>query len=57
MMAAPARREDAPDDLRAFVYLAPRAGEVFIWESFLRHEVGMNGAKKPRISVSFNYAV
>jgi hypothetical protein len=28
---------------------------VLLWESFVRHEVPMNGAKKPRVSVSFNY--
>jgi uncharacterized protein (TIGR02466 family) len=27
-----------------------------MWESWLRHEVPANGAKTPRISVSFNYA-
>ena len=56
MMAAPPRLEDAPQDERAFVYVTPKAGEVLIWESYLRHEVPMNGAKRPRISVSFNYA-
>lgn len=56
MMAAPGRREDAPESERTFVYLAPKAGEVLMWESFVRHEVPMNAAKKPRISVSFNYA-
>ena len=55
MMAAPPRLEDAPEDERAFVYVTPKAGEVLIWESYLRHEVPMNGAKRPRISVSFNY--
>lgn len=56
MMAAPGRREDAPESERTFVYLAPKAGEVLMWESFVRHEVPMNAAKKPRVSVSFNYA-
>lgn len=56
MMAAPPRREDAPESERTFVYIAPKAGEVLMWESFIRHEVPMNTAKKPRVSVSFNYA-
>jgi len=56
MMAAPPRRADAPDDLRGFVTLTPQAGTVLMWESWLRHEVPANGAKSPRISVSFNYA-
>ncbi len=56
MMAAPQRRADAPETQRRFVYLQPRAGDVVIWESWLRHEVTPNGARTPRISLSFNYA-
>lgn len=56
MMAAPPRRVDAPDDLSGFVTLKPQVGSVLMWESWLRHEVPANGAKSPRISVSFNYA-
>jgi len=56
MMAAPMRAEDAPESERTFVYVTPKAGEVLMWESFVRHEVPANGAKKSRISISFNYA-
>lgn len=56
MMAAPTRRDDAPESERTFVYVTPKAGEVLLWESFIRHEVPPNAAKKARISVSFNYA-
>ncbi|WP_424976244.1 2OG-Fe(II) oxygenase family protein [Dinoroseobacter sp. S124A] len=56
MMAAPARRKDAPEELRQFVYVAPKVGDVLLWESWLRHEVPMNMAEDERISVSFNYA-
>lgn len=55
MMAAPPRTGDAPEEEQSFVYLTPRAGDVVMWESFVRHEVPMNGAKKARVSVSFNY--
>jgi uncharacterized protein (TIGR02466 family) len=55
MMAAPPRSKSAPEDERAFVYVVPRAGEVLMWESFVRHEVPPNRAKTARISVSFNY--
>lgn len=55
MMAAPPRSEDAPLSERSFVYIAPKAGEVLLWESFVRHEVPANAAKKARVSVSFNY--
>lgn len=33
----------------------PKAGEVVLFESWLRHEVHVNTAKSPRVSVSFNY--
>lgn len=55
MMAAPPRTEDAPEAERSFIYVTPSPGDVIMWESFVRHEVPPNAAKKPRISVSFNY--
>lgn len=55
MMAAPTRRDDAPDDITTFVYAEPEVGTVFLWESWLRHEVTPNAAKRERISISFNY--
>jgi len=55
MMAAPPRAADAPEDARSFVYLQPEPGTIFMWESWLRHEVPANGAKTNRISISFNY--
>ena len=55
MMAAPPRREDAPEAERSFIYVQPEAGEVLMWESFVRHEVPPNLAKKARVSISFNY--
>ena len=56
MMAAPPRREDAPEAERSFVYVTPKAGDVLMWESYLRHEVVPNNAKRSRISISFNYS-
>ncbi len=56
MMAAPPRRADAPEPERSFIYVQPKAGEVLMWESFVRHEVPPNAAKKARVSISFNYA-
>ena len=55
MMAAPVRREDAPEPLRPFVDIAPRPGLLLLWESWLRHEVRPNG-KGDRLSISFNFA-
>jgi len=55
MMAAPPRVADASEAARSFVYLTPEPGALLMWESWLRHEVPANGAKTPRISISFNY--
>jgi uncharacterized protein (TIGR02466 family) len=56
MMAAPPVLPDAPEASRRFITLTPVAGAVFMWESWLRHEVLPNRARAPRISLSFNYA-
>ncbi len=56
MMAAPGRVENAPEAAQRFVYAAPVAGSVFLWESWLRHEVVPGTGKGERISVSFNYS-
>lgn len=59
MMAAPPRLHDAPEAMRTFRTVAPEAGTVLLWESWLRHEVlphtGPKGPGGERISVSFNY--
>ena len=55
MMAAPPRRVDAPEHLRSFVYAKPEPGSIFLWESWLRHEVVPGTGKGARISISFNY--
>ncbi|MCZ4368090.1 TIGR02466 family protein [Sulfitobacter dubius] len=55
MMAAPGRVKDAREELRPFIYVAPDAGDVLLWESWLRHEVPMNMIEEDRVSVSFNY--
>ena len=56
MMAAPIRVQDARRELRSFIPIAPKVGEVLLWESWLRHEVPLNMAEDDRISVSFNYS-
>ncbi|UWQ96165.1 hypothetical protein K3728_02665 [Rhodobacteraceae bacterium M385] len=55
MMAAPARRKDAREEMRGFIYPKPDTGDVLLWESWLRHEVPMNMDEEDRVSVSFNY--
>ena len=56
LMAAPRRRADAPEAVQTFVTATPTAGSVYLWESWLRHEVLPSRAKAERISISFNYS-
>ena len=56
MMAAPGRLKEARPEMRTFAYVAPKVGDVLLWESWLRHEVPMNMSEDDRISVSFNYS-
>lgn len=57
MMAAPTRREDAPEALRTFIHVEPKPDTILLWESWLRHEVMPHAGKgtDERISISFNY--
>ena len=55
MMAAPPRRVRAAPEQRPFHYVRPRAGDLLLWESWLRHETERNDSKSDRLSVSFNY--
>ena len=55
MMSAPPRKKDARPELKTFHSHHPVAGEVLLWESWLRHEVRQNGSKGERVSISFNY--
>jgi uncharacterized protein (TIGR02466 family) len=55
MMAAPARKPDAPEAFQPFIYATPEVGTIFLWESWLTHEVMPSTAKSDRISISFNY--
>jgi uncharacterized protein (TIGR02466 family) len=56
MMAAPARKAKARPQNQLFVDVEPKPGMLLLWESWLRHGVETNGAREPRISVSFNYS-
>jgi len=56
MMAAPVRRDDAPEELRPFVTVTPASGLLLMWESWLRHEVLPGTAKMDRLSISFNFS-
>jgi uncharacterized protein (TIGR02466 family) len=39
-----------------FYSIQPKAGQIILFESWLRHEVPRNTTGEPRISVSFNYS-
>jgi uncharacterized protein (TIGR02466 family) len=56
MMAAPPRRELAPEELRGFVDVEPRRGLLLMWESWLRHEVLPGTGRAERLSISFNFS-
>jgi uncharacterized protein (TIGR02466 family) len=55
MMAAPPRKTQARRAHRSFVSVDPEAGTLLLWESWLRHEVPVNNARRARISLSFNW--
>jgi uncharacterized protein (TIGR02466 family) len=55
-MAAPPRLAGARRSNRAWVSLAARAGQVVLFESWLRHEVLPNPVAAERVSISFNYS-
>jgi protein-export chaperone SecB len=55
MMAAPPRSQTARPENRDFISMRPKAGNLFLWESWLRHGVEPHDDKSPRISISFNY--
>ncbi len=55
-MAAPPRRADAPESFHSFVSVPARAGDLVLFESWLRHEVPPARFSGERISISFNYA-
>ncbi|WP_017667786.1 TIGR02466 family protein [Sandarakinorhabdus sp. AAP62] len=56
LMHAPPRSADAPAESRNFFHIEPAAGDLLLWESWLRHEVMPSAAKSERVSISFNFA-
>lgn len=54
-MAAPPRRPDCSPENRAFVYYPAEAGNVVLFESWMRHEVASNRSDRERVSISFNW--
>jgi len=54
--AAPPKLPDAHEANRAYTTYPAEAGNVILFESWLRHEVAANRVDDERISISFNYA-
>jgi len=54
-MAAPPRLQRARRVNRPWVTFPARAGQVLLFESWLRHEVAPNPLATERVSISFNY--
>ena len=54
MMNSPPQKADTAADLKRFIYFQPQVGQALFWESWLRHEVLVNMADEPRLSISFN---
>ncbi len=54
-MNTPGVKPKAKKTNMRFFSLKPKAGELVLFESWLKHEVPLNQSKKPRISISFNY--
>ncbi len=54
-MAAPPRRSSCSVPNRQWVSVTARAGQVVLFESWLRHEVTPNTRRQERISISFNF--
>ncbi len=55
-MAAPPRAPTARRANRPWVIVPARAGELVLFESWLRHEVLAHRERHDRISISFNYS-
>ncbi len=55
LMAAPMRRARGKPEQRAHITYPARAGQVTLFESWLRHEVPASAVDEDRVSISFNY--
>lgn len=54
-MNTPLVKPKAPAVRQRFVSLQPKAGDVVLFESWLKHEVPRHTGRRERISISFNY--
>ena len=54
-MATPPRRPDARPENQQQVSYEVAAGQLILFESWLRHEVRPSTVEDDRVSISFNY--
>ncbi|MDC7684672.1 TIGR02466 family protein [Asticcacaulis sp. BYS171W] len=54
LMHAPPRQAKAEPFRRTFISVTPQRGTLVLWESWLRHQVGINTGNGKRLSISFN---
>jgi uncharacterized protein (TIGR02466 family) len=54
-MAPPPRLNEAKQANKRYVEMKQQAGDLILFESWLKHEVPANCSKQDRISLSFNY--
>jgi uncharacterized protein (TIGR02466 family) len=54
-MAAPPRKANCRLENKPWIVIPAEAGNVVLFESWLRHEVPPNPSSKERVSISFNY--
>ncbi|MGH8456297.1 MAG: TIGR02466 family protein [Stenotrophobium sp.] len=55
LMAAPSRKSGRKPELQAHIGYPAKAGQVILFESWLRHEVPASLVDGERVSISFNY--
>lgn len=55
-MAAPPRKADCRPENKPWITVPAEAGNVALFESWIRHEVPINQRRAERISISFNYS-
>jgi uncharacterized protein (TIGR02466 family) len=55
-MAAPPRLAESRTANRSWIVLPASAGQLVLFESWLRHEVAPNPVDAERVSISFNYS-
>lgn len=55
-MASPPRRKNCKPEHRPWMVVPAKAGNVVLFESWLRHEVPPNRVAGKRVSISFNYS-